>query len=115
MTKTIARPNKVPGRVVVGPRQVEKGYARIVACDDGSGRIELYDANTRTWSDAAGECTFSELWTAPAAFVESQSSSNIRVSEEWNPADEEELADDGSDWDKPGRVAPDAPTTVRSE
>ena len=64
MSMTVARPNKKAGRIVVGPRQVEKGYARIVACEDGSGRIELYDSIRRSWCDAAGACTFSELWSA---------------------------------------------------
>jgi hypothetical protein len=62
---TVARPIKKAGRVVVGPRQVQKGYARIVGCEDGSGRIELYDPATRLWVDASNECTFSELWSAP--------------------------------------------------
>ena len=66
MSVTIARPNKQAGRIIVGPRQVEKGYARIVACEDGSGRIELFDATTRAWCDAAGECSFSEVWSGPA-------------------------------------------------
>ena len=65
MSMTLARPVKKAGRVVVGPRQVQKGYARIVACEDGSGRIELYDPATRLWVDGANECTFSELWSAP--------------------------------------------------
>jgi hypothetical protein len=43
-------------------------YARIVALMDGSGRIEIYDALTRSWSGAsADECTFSDLWTAAPA------------------------------------------------
>jgi hypothetical protein len=65
MSMTIARPIKKAGRVVVGPRQVQKGYARIVGCEDGSGRIELYDPATRSWVDALNDCTFSELWSAP--------------------------------------------------
>jgi hypothetical protein len=65
MSMTVARPVKKAGRVVVGPRQVQKGYARIVGCEDGSGRIELYDTATRLWVDASNECTFSELWSAP--------------------------------------------------
>ena len=65
--KTIVRPLKLAGRVVVGPRQVQSGYARIVACEDGSGRIELYDAATRSWTDGAAMCTFSEIWSATAS------------------------------------------------
>jgi hypothetical protein len=65
MSMTVARPIKKAGRVVVGPRQVQKGYARIVGCEDGSGRIELYDPATRLWVDASNQCTFSELWSAP--------------------------------------------------
>ena len=66
MARTIARPDRTAGRIIVGPRQVETGLARIVACEDGSGRIELYDAVSRVWCDAADECTFSEIWSAPA-------------------------------------------------
>jgi hypothetical protein len=62
----IVKPLKVAGRVVIGPRQVQNGYARIVACEDGSGRIELYDAAERRWCEASGNCSFSELWSAPA-------------------------------------------------
>jgi hypothetical protein len=65
MSMTVARPLKKAGRVVVGPRQVQQGYARIVGCEDGSGRIELYDPAKRLWVDASNECTFSELWSAP--------------------------------------------------
>ena len=66
MSMTTARPLKKAGRVIVGPRQVEKGYARIIGCEDGSGRIELYEPATGLWCDASGQCSFSELWSAPA-------------------------------------------------
>jgi hypothetical protein len=62
----IVKPLKFAGRVVIGPRKVQNGYARIVACEDGSGRIELYDAAERRWYEASEKCSFSELWTAPA-------------------------------------------------
>ncbi|MDB5927362.1 MAG: hypothetical protein JWN13_6298 [Betaproteobacteria bacterium] len=76
---SIARPNKTAGRIIVGPRQVEKGYARIVACEDGSGRIELYDLTARSWCDACGECTFSELWSAPSVSEPFSSEAWIKV------------------------------------
>src|SRR5687768_9451431 len=62
----IIKPLKFAGRVVIGPRKVQEGYARIVACEDGSGRIELYDPAKRRWCEASEKCSFSELWTAPA-------------------------------------------------
>ena len=46
---TLVHPNKLAGRVVLGPRRVRSGYARIVANSNGSGSIELFDA-------AAGQC-----------------------------------------------------------
>jgi len=68
MLPTIAHPLKMAGRIVLGPRQVRNGFARIVARADGSGRIELYDVQSSQWCEAPEECTFSELWSAPAAF-----------------------------------------------
>ena len=68
MQKTLARPNKTTGRVVLGPRPVRYGYARIVARADGSGRIELYDTHARLWVEALERCTFDDIWSAPAAF-----------------------------------------------
>lgn len=67
MASTITRPVKVTGRVLLGPRRVRNGYARIVANHDGSGRIELYDAGCGLWCEASGECSFDELWSAPPA------------------------------------------------
>ena len=64
---TLARPNKATGRVVLGPRLLGSNYVRIVARADGSGRIELYDKKTGSWEDALEHCTFSEVWSAPAA------------------------------------------------
>ena len=68
MQKTMARPNKTAGRVVLGPRPVSSGYARIVARADGSGRIELWDTKTHAWSEALERCTFDDIWSAPAVF-----------------------------------------------
>lgn len=64
---TLAQPNKTVGRVVLGPRLIGSKYVRIVAKADGSGAIELYDRTAGTWRDASGQCTFSDLWSAPAA------------------------------------------------
>ena len=64
----IARPSKTVGRIVLGPRQVQSGYARIVAVADGSGRIELFNPQSGAWSDALGGCTFGELWSAAPTF-----------------------------------------------
>ena len=64
---TVARPDKTVGRVILGPRLVGAGYARIVARADGSGRIELYDRRSGLWQDALEQCTFAEVWSAPTA------------------------------------------------
>jgi len=61
----LARPDRTVGRVVLGPRLLGKEYVRIVARADGSGRIELYDRNTKSWQDALERCTFSDVWSAP--------------------------------------------------
>ena len=68
MQTTMAHPNKSAGRVVLGPRQVRNGYARIVAIADGSGRIEMFDAKAGAWRDAVGACSFTELWSASPVF-----------------------------------------------
>ena len=44
MRSTLMQPVRTLGRIVIGPRQVRNGYARIVAAANGAGRIELYDA-----------------------------------------------------------------------
>lgn len=54
------------GRVLIGPKKVRSGYARIVAQKDGSGCIESFDSISRTWSLAPESVTFSEVWSAPA-------------------------------------------------
>lgn len=64
---TLARPDKTTGRVVFGPRLLGTKYVRIVARADGSGHIELYDKETRVWCDAMDRCSFSDVWSAPAA------------------------------------------------
>jgi hypothetical protein len=64
----IARPDKTVGRIVLGPRLIGTDYVRIVARADGSGHIQLYDKITAAWGDAPDRCTFSALWSAPAAF-----------------------------------------------
>ena len=68
MQSMMAHPNKTAGRVVLGPRQVRSGYARIVAISDGSGRIEIFDSKSGAWCDAVGECTFGEIWSASPVF-----------------------------------------------
>jgi hypothetical protein len=61
----VTHPSKIVGRIVLGPRQVRNGYARIVSTANGSGRIELLNSQSGAWCDADGGCTFSELWSAP--------------------------------------------------
>ena len=54
------------GRVLVGPKKLQNGYARIVSQKDGSGRIEEFDAASGTWFEAHENITFSEVWSAPS-------------------------------------------------
>ena len=56
-----------PGRVMVGPKRLKSGFARIISARDGSGRIECFDSKSRTWCQAPESVTFSEVWSAPAA------------------------------------------------
>lgn len=56
----------VPGRVLVGPKKLRNGYARIVSLRDGSGRIEKFDSISGTWLPAPESITFSEVWSAPS-------------------------------------------------
>lgn len=58
---------KNAGRVLIGPKKLGQGYARIVANRDGSGRIESFDLVSRTWIPASDGITFSAVWSAPAA------------------------------------------------
>jgi hypothetical protein len=60
----------VAGRVLLGPKKVQAGYARIVAQKDGSGCIECFDTASRTWSTAPQSLTFDEVWAAPVASPE---------------------------------------------
>jgi len=56
-----------PGRVLVGPKKLASGYARIVSLKDGSGRIEKFDRESGVWLLAPEHVTFSEVWSAPPA------------------------------------------------
>ena len=53
------------GRVLVGPKAVQGGYARIVAQKDGSGCIESFNLASRKWFLAPLDVTFAEVWGAP--------------------------------------------------
>ena len=66
MQATLAKPSRTVGRIVLGPREVRGRYVRIVAQADGSGRIEVYDTQSASWGEAIEECTFSDVWSAPA-------------------------------------------------
>ena len=59
----------VVARVLVGPKKVRGGFARIVAEKDGSGCIESFDPASRTWSVAPESVTFSEVWSAPPVSI----------------------------------------------
>ena len=69
MQTALARPVKLTGRVVLGPRLVRQKYARIVALVDGSGLIQVYDEATKAWCAAGDLCTFYELWSAKPALL----------------------------------------------
>ena len=58
---------KQAGRVLIGPKKLGQGYARIVADKDGSGRIEIFDIVSKTWIPASHSITFSDVWSAPPA------------------------------------------------
>lgn len=53
-------------RVLVGPKKLGKGFARIVAQKDGSGRIESFNLTAGKWLEAPPSITFTEVWSAPA-------------------------------------------------
>ena len=55
----------VPGRVLLGPKEVSSGFARIVALKDGSGCIECFNLVSGAWSLAPDSLTFNEVWNAP--------------------------------------------------
>ena len=61
----ISNISHVAGRVLIGPKKVRGGYARLVARSDGTGHIESFDLASRTWSVAPESLTFGELWSAP--------------------------------------------------
>lgn len=54
------------GRVLIGPKKISQGYARIVANRDGSGRIESFDPLSKMWVPAPESITFSVVWSAPS-------------------------------------------------
>jgi hypothetical protein len=55
----------IVGRVLLGPKKIRGGYARIVSQKDGSGCIESFNLATRTWARAPESVTFGEVWSAP--------------------------------------------------
>jgi hypothetical protein len=63
----LMRVETAPGRVLVGPKKLRKGYVRIVSLKDGSGRIEAFDPETGAWLEASRSVTFNEVWSAPSA------------------------------------------------
>jgi hypothetical protein len=54
------------GRVLVGPKKLGAGYARIVSERDGSGRIESFNLVSKKWLQAPDSVTFADVWSAPA-------------------------------------------------
>ena len=68
----------IAGRVLLGPKKVHAGYARIVALKDGSGCIECFDAVSRTWSAAPQSQTFDEVWGAPAESPEAWARNRVK-------------------------------------
>ena len=66
-TAAVKHPVKanIAGRVLLGPKAVHGGYARIVAQKDGSGCIESFNPVSRTWFAAPLSVTFAEVWGAP--------------------------------------------------
>lgn len=53
------------GRVLVGPKKLGAGYARIVSERDGSGRIESFNPVSKQWFQAPDSVTFADVWSAP--------------------------------------------------
>ena len=62
MKKAVTGKVLVPGRVLIGPKEVGSGYARIVALKDGSGSIECFNTVTGKWSEAPTDMTFNDVW-----------------------------------------------------
>ncbi|MDH5534095.1 MAG: hypothetical protein OEZ08_00795 [Betaproteobacteria bacterium] len=54
------------GRVLIGPKKLGAGYARIVSERDGSGRIESFNLVSKKWFQAPDSVTFADVWSAPA-------------------------------------------------
>lgn len=65
MKTSITGRTAIAGRVLIGPKKMRVGYARIVSCKDGSGVIESYDSAAGAWVAAAQTVTFDEVWAAP--------------------------------------------------
>jgi hypothetical protein len=65
-TRTV-RVETVPGRVLVGPKELRSSYVRIVSRKDRSGCIECFDPALGAWVPAPESITFSEVWSAPMA------------------------------------------------
>ena len=61
---------KRSGRVLVGPKKLGSGYARIVSERDGSGRIESFNPVLKKWLQAPDSVSFAAVWSAPAAPIE---------------------------------------------
>jgi hypothetical protein len=61
----VAKRDLEAGRIVLGPKKMKQGYARIISEKDGSGRIESFDAKTECWVPAAANISFAEVWAAP--------------------------------------------------
>lgn len=69
MRRITATKETAANRVLVGPKNVNGGYVRIVAQKDGSGRIESFNLASRQWLLAPDSVTFGEVWSAPPAIL----------------------------------------------
>jgi hypothetical protein len=65
-TAVMKKVDRTVGRVVLGPKKIQGGYARIVSEADGCGCIQVYDAVTESWFAADEHVTFGQVWSAPA-------------------------------------------------
>jgi hypothetical protein len=54
----------VAGKVFVGPKIIGDSYYRVVSQPDRSGRIEVLDRQTRSWSPAPETVAFNDVWKA---------------------------------------------------
>ena len=66
MRRVMGVQEKRCGRVLVGPKALGKGYARIVSERDGSGRIESFDPILKKRLLAPESVSFAQVWSAPA-------------------------------------------------